>query len=193
MLSRSFVGSPETVRDGLERFTAETAADEIIVAAAIHDHGARLRSYELLGSCCAVTRFAVLAIGEAMVDVARTTPPAPSPAHGRIELRAGGTPVNAALAARSAGAAAAVIAAVGDDAAAAVIRSTLEAAGAAALLSVEPGRRTGVFVEVDGAIVADRGANDHLSVSTLPEHDALLVSGYTFREATAATAARRSH
>ncbi len=47
-LSRSFVGAPETVRAGLEAFAAETAADEIIVASAIHDHAARLRSYELL-------------------------------------------------------------------------------------------------------------------------------------------------
>jgi luciferase family oxidoreductase group 1 len=49
MLRRSFVGSAETVRDGLERFVEETEADELIVAAAIHDHTARLRSYELLG------------------------------------------------------------------------------------------------------------------------------------------------
>jgi luciferase family oxidoreductase group 1 len=48
MLHRSFVGSPETVRDGLERFVEETGADELIVATAIHDHTARLRSYELL-------------------------------------------------------------------------------------------------------------------------------------------------
>jgi luciferase family oxidoreductase group 1 len=48
MLSRSFVGSPESVRAGLESFVAETEADELIVAAAIHDHAARLRSYELL-------------------------------------------------------------------------------------------------------------------------------------------------
>jgi luciferase family oxidoreductase group 1 len=48
MLSRSFVGSPETVRAGLGAFVAETDADEVIVAAAIHDHRARLRSYELL-------------------------------------------------------------------------------------------------------------------------------------------------
>jgi luciferase family oxidoreductase group 1 len=48
MLSRSFVGSPDTVRSGLERFVEETAADELVVAAAIHDHPARLRSYELL-------------------------------------------------------------------------------------------------------------------------------------------------
>ena len=49
MLRHSYVGSPETVRAGLEGFVAETGADEVIVAAAIHDHAARLRSYELLG------------------------------------------------------------------------------------------------------------------------------------------------
>jgi luciferase family oxidoreductase group 1 len=53
MLRRSFVGAPETVRAGLERFVAETEADEVIVAAAIHDHSARLRSYDLLGAAAA--------------------------------------------------------------------------------------------------------------------------------------------
>jgi luciferase family oxidoreductase group 1 len=53
MLYRSFVGSPQSVRAGLEQFAAETGADELIVAAAIHDHAARLRSYELLGSLSA--------------------------------------------------------------------------------------------------------------------------------------------
>ena len=48
MLRRSYVGSPETVRAALDEFVAETDADELIVAAAIHDHTARLRSYELL-------------------------------------------------------------------------------------------------------------------------------------------------
>jgi luciferase family oxidoreductase group 1 len=48
MLARSFVGSPQTVRAGLTRFAEETRADELIVASAIHDHQARLRSYELL-------------------------------------------------------------------------------------------------------------------------------------------------
>jgi luciferase family oxidoreductase group 1 len=49
-LARSFVGAPETVRAGLDAFVAETEADELIVAAAVHDHSARLRSYELLSS-----------------------------------------------------------------------------------------------------------------------------------------------
>jgi luciferase family oxidoreductase group 1 len=50
MLTRSFVGAPDTVRDGLERFAEETEADELIVATAIHDHQARLGSYELLAA-----------------------------------------------------------------------------------------------------------------------------------------------
>ncbi|HLF11988.1 MAG TPA: LLM class flavin-dependent oxidoreductase [Gammaproteobacteria bacterium] len=48
MLACSFVGSPQSIRDGLGRFVEQTGADEIIVASAIHDHAARLRSYELL-------------------------------------------------------------------------------------------------------------------------------------------------
>lgn len=48
MMRRSFVGSPSTVRQRLEAFVEETQADELIVASAIHDHAARLRSYELL-------------------------------------------------------------------------------------------------------------------------------------------------
>jgi luciferase family oxidoreductase group 1 len=48
MLACSFVGSPATVRAGLTRLIAETAADEVIVAAGIFDQAARLRSYELL-------------------------------------------------------------------------------------------------------------------------------------------------
>ncbi|MFC7399746.1 LLM class flavin-dependent oxidoreductase [Chelatococcus sp. GCM10030263] len=48
MLACSFVGSPETIRQGLERFLAETQADEVMVSAMIYDHQARLRSYEIL-------------------------------------------------------------------------------------------------------------------------------------------------
>jgi luciferase family oxidoreductase group 1 len=48
MLACSFVGSPETVRRKLAEFAEDTGVDELIVAAAIFDHAARLRSYELL-------------------------------------------------------------------------------------------------------------------------------------------------
>src|SRR4051794_24371844 len=53
MLVCSFVGSPETVRAGLESFLERTGADEVIVASAIHDHAARLHSYELLANVLA--------------------------------------------------------------------------------------------------------------------------------------------
>ncbi|MET0280251.1 MAG: LLM class flavin-dependent oxidoreductase [Steroidobacteraceae bacterium] len=51
-LACSFVGAPATVRAGLEQFVAETGVDEVIVASAIHDHAARLRSAELLAQAC---------------------------------------------------------------------------------------------------------------------------------------------
>jgi luciferase family oxidoreductase group 1 len=48
MLAYAFVGSRETVQRGLEACIARTGADELIVASAIYDHRARLRSYEIL-------------------------------------------------------------------------------------------------------------------------------------------------
>jgi luciferase family oxidoreductase group 1 len=59
MLACSFVGSPETVRGALAHFAQETGADELIVASAIYDHAARLRSYELLASAFAQESAAV--------------------------------------------------------------------------------------------------------------------------------------
>jgi alkanesulfonate monooxygenase SsuD/methylene tetrahydromethanopterin reductase-like flavin-dependent oxidoreductase (luciferase family) len=53
MLACSFVGSPATLRRELAAFLAETGADELIVASAIYDHTARLRSYELLADALA--------------------------------------------------------------------------------------------------------------------------------------------
>jgi luciferase family oxidoreductase group 1 len=51
-LGCSFVGSPQVVRAGLERFIKDSGADELIVASAIFDHAARVRSYELLADEC---------------------------------------------------------------------------------------------------------------------------------------------
>lgn len=48
MLAESVVGSPVTVRAGLRATAERTGADEFIVASAVHDFSARLRSYELL-------------------------------------------------------------------------------------------------------------------------------------------------
>jgi luciferase family oxidoreductase group 1 len=47
-LACSFVGSPETVARGIQSFLDLTLADELIVTGHIHDHAARLRSFELL-------------------------------------------------------------------------------------------------------------------------------------------------
>lgn len=48
VLSASAIGSRDTVRSQLDAFIARTKSDEIIVTAQIHDHTARLRSYEYL-------------------------------------------------------------------------------------------------------------------------------------------------
>ncbi len=48
MLKYAFVGAPETVQRGLKQFVETTGVDELMVVSAIHDHAARLRSYELL-------------------------------------------------------------------------------------------------------------------------------------------------
>ena len=50
MLAESIVGSPVTVRAGLRATQARTGADEFIVACAVHDFAARLKSYTLLAS-----------------------------------------------------------------------------------------------------------------------------------------------
>jgi luciferase family oxidoreductase group 1 len=49
MLRYAFAGSADSVRSALRHCIAETAADEVMVASAIFDHAARLRSYEILG------------------------------------------------------------------------------------------------------------------------------------------------
>lgn len=53
MLSCSFIGSPETVHRELQAFISDTGADELMVNAAVFDHAARLRSYELLAEVVA--------------------------------------------------------------------------------------------------------------------------------------------
>lgn len=48
MLARSIIGSPSTVRAGMEALIAETGADELIIVSDVYDHQARLRSFELI-------------------------------------------------------------------------------------------------------------------------------------------------
>ncbi|MEZ0242125.1 MAG: LLM class flavin-dependent oxidoreductase [Sphingomonas sp.] len=47
VLSASAVGSPETVKRQIEAFIARTGADELMIASAMYDHGARRRSLEI--------------------------------------------------------------------------------------------------------------------------------------------------
>jgi luciferase family oxidoreductase group 1 len=42
------VGSPQTVQRGIEAFLQRTRVDELMITAAIYDHTARLRSFELV-------------------------------------------------------------------------------------------------------------------------------------------------
>jgi luciferase family oxidoreductase group 1 len=46
-LACAVVGSPDTVRAGVEAFVARTDADELMITTQIFDHAARLRSYEI--------------------------------------------------------------------------------------------------------------------------------------------------
>lgn len=48
VLSCTAIGAPATVRQRVSEFIAQTRADELMVACAMHDHRARLHSYEIL-------------------------------------------------------------------------------------------------------------------------------------------------
>jgi sugar/nucleoside kinase (ribokinase family) len=141
----------------------------------------------------------LVAVGEVMLDVA-LPPLVPGRAlHTPVRVRAGGTPVNAALEAAARGRRAAVVGRVGADAAAEAVRWALRAAGVEALLAVDERLPTGTFAEAGDAIVADRGANAALAPADLPEPleaGAVLVSGYTLRNddtrAAAEAAVRRA-
>lgn len=96
--------------------------------------------------------------------------------HGAVRVRAGGTPVNAALAI---GANAVVVGRLGDDPAAAAIRRAL--AAVEQRLAVDSELPTGTYVELaDGTVFADRGASAALALDdVLPlDADAVLLSGY---------------
>jgi luciferase family oxidoreductase group 1 len=53
---RRIVGSPDTVRAGIEEVAAAYGADEVIVVTITHDHGARRRSYELIAEAFGLAR-----------------------------------------------------------------------------------------------------------------------------------------
>jgi luciferase family oxidoreductase group 1 len=47
-LRYAIVGTPDTVKRGLDAFIAETRVDEVMITAQIYDHAARLRSYAIV-------------------------------------------------------------------------------------------------------------------------------------------------
>ena len=47
------IGSPDTVRKGLEAFVARTGADEVMITSQIFDHAARVRSFEIAAEAAA--------------------------------------------------------------------------------------------------------------------------------------------
>ena len=54
MLARSIIGSPGTVRSGIDALVAETGADELMIVSDVFDHATRLRSFELIAAACDV-------------------------------------------------------------------------------------------------------------------------------------------
>ena len=52
---RAILGSPETVRAGIEALAAEYGAGEVIVVTITHEHAARRRSYELIAGAFGLT------------------------------------------------------------------------------------------------------------------------------------------
>ncbi len=98
--------------------------------------------------------------------------------HAPIRVRAGGSPVTAALAAAAEGVESAVVGRRGDDVAGRAVREALITSGIEPLLQVDPALATGTFVEAGiGTSVADRGANVQLELGELSA-DAVFVSGY---------------
>ena len=53
---RMIVGSPETVRGGLEAVAGEYGAEEVLVVTITHDHAVRRRSYELIAEAFGLRR-----------------------------------------------------------------------------------------------------------------------------------------
>jgi len=54
MLSRSIVGSPDTIRSGIDALIKETGADELMIVSDVYDHANRLRSFELIADAARI-------------------------------------------------------------------------------------------------------------------------------------------
>jgi sugar/nucleoside kinase (ribokinase family) len=139
-----------------------------------------------------------VALGDVMVDVlCGELPRAGTRVHAETTIRAGGSAVNAAKCAVRLGASTTVVGRVGSDEAGELVRRTLLADGIEAQLARDDDLPTGVAVALGvgeaAAIVADRGANAHLSEADVPDPltaEALLVSGFALFQHGSAEAGR---
>jgi ribokinase len=116
-----------------------------------------------------------------MVDVLCGEPTPSGRVHAEIAVRAGGSAVNAAIAASRAGAAATVVGRIGADPSGELVLASLERAGVEARLARDPDLTTGVAIALGSSVVAHRGANAALSPGDVPnplDAEALLVSGF---------------
>jgi ribokinase len=133
----------------------------------------------------------LLTVGDVMLDVHVPAPPPGGRLHAPVTVVAGGSAVNAALAAARLGARSCVVGAVGDDPAGKAIAETLRRTGVEARLSLTA-HPTGTCVYAGDSVVADRGANAALAVPDLPPARATLVSAFLDEPAVVA-ALERAH
>jgi sugar/nucleoside kinase (ribokinase family) len=129
----------------------------------------------------------LIVVGDVMVDVSVDAGALATggDVHGEVRVRPGGAAANAAVWAACEGARVHLYGRVGNDLPGRFLAEAVTARGVDARLAVDPEARTGAMLVVrqegDRSMVADRGANAHLSPHDLPERleaGAVLVSGY---------------
>lgn len=140
-----------------------------------------------------------VAVGDVMVDVVCSNMPQPGArVHAEVSLRAGGSAVNAAVAAAAAGASASVVGRIGSDPPGELVAAELGELGIEAHLARDHDLPTGVAVALAAdafttSVVAERGANARLAPEDVPydlKADALLVSGFSLFQSGSSDAAR---
>ena len=106
----------------------------------------------------------LLAIGEVMLDLVLDEVIPGRRLHAPVHVRAGGSPVNAALWASQIGTSAGVVGRVGGDVAGRMLRMALNEAGIRTDLAHDDELPTGISVAMpNGTVVTERGANARLS------------------------------
>ena len=132
----------------------------------------------------------LVAVGDVMLDVHVTALPLHGTVHDRVRVRAGGSAVNVARAARRLGARAAVVGRVGVDPAGLAIAEELRLSGIDSLLERDDDRATGTVVYAGEGVIADRGATAGFKPDALPAARVTLVSGYLDTDAVGEALAR---